>query len=326
MCDVVQATSLVVRSEQGGEVEEAAEWWEACEQAERDEWCEQVRDQEAEEEARRLHAKRMAVEQQERAELAAKARQEEEERLRTTRRKEQALRNREEALKLAKQLGADRSEDVSLALATGGTVVRTMQMEIATECISGCISECISECIPRVSPSACMQVLTKTMGIELAREAAAAAARANPLSPKKIEAPGLGLAVGVHAAAALAVLAVPPDPMPEAPTTASLARCGYWFEDADEAKVKVTVPLEAVLDGRPGEILNEEGVVRASFTDLGFRLEVQIGSVTHVLTQTETLYRLEPKESVAKVRVKTKRVVLELAKFKRGQAWKSLST
>ena len=88
----------------------------------------------------------------------------------------------------------------------------------------------------------------------------------------------------------------------------------------------MTVPLEAVLDGRPGEILNEEGVVRASFTDLGFRLEVQIGSVTHVLTQTETLYRLEPKESVAKVRVKTKRVVLELAKFKRGQAWKSLST
>ena len=48
--------------------------------------------------------------------------------------------------------------------------------------------------------------------------------------------------------------------------------------------------------------------------------------MTHVLTQTETLYRLEPKESVAKVRVKTKRVVLELAKFKRGQAWKSLST
>jgi hypothetical protein len=129
VCDVAQATSLVVRSEQGGEVEEAAEWWEACEQAERDEWCEQVRDQEAEVEARRLYAKRMAVEQQERAELAAKERQEEEDRLRSTIRKEQALRNREEALKLAKQLGADRPEDVSMALATGGTVVRTMQMD-----------------------------------------------------------------------------------------------------------------------------------------------------------------------------------------------------
>ena len=44
-----------------------------------------------------------------------------------------------------------------------------------------------------------------------------------------------------------------------------------------------------------------------------------------MLTNTETLHRIDPKQSAAKVRVKTKRVVLELAKFKRGQAWKSLS-
>jgi len=275
---------IVVRDEQGGEVEEASEWWQACEQQEKDEWCEEVLEQAAEVEARRAYARQMAKDQEERSELAAKERAEEEERQRNLRRKEQALKNREEALKLAAKLGAT-GADVSAAIANGGA-----------------------------------EVLQKQMGIEQAREAAAAAARANPLAPKRVEVGGLGLTVG----SANANEALPLAP-PSAPTTASLAKCGYWFEDANDEIVKVTVPLEKALEGRGGELLKEEGVVHATFADLSFRLEVRVGAVTHVLTSNELLHRIDPKLSSAKPRVKTKRVVLELAKYKRGQAWKSLS-
>lgn len=257
----------------------------ASEQAERDEWCDEVLEQAQELSASRAHARQMAADQEARADQVAKERFAEEEHQHQIRRKDQALKNREEALRLAAKLGAARSEDVSGTIAMGGT-----------------------------------EVLRKQMGIEQAREAAAAAARANPLAPKKVASAGLGLTVGSgNAVDALPVA------LPEVPTTASLSKCGYWFEDASDDTVKVTVPLGAVCNGRSGDILHEEGVVRVTFTDLSFRLEVRVDDVTHVLSTSELLHRIDPSSSTAKVRAKSRRVVLELAKYKRGQGWKSLS-
>uniref|UniRef100_A0A7S2D623 CS domain-containing protein n=1 Tax=Haptolina brevifila TaxID=156173 RepID=A0A7S2D623_9EUKA len=214
--------------------------------------------------------------QQDRAERAAQDRYEEEERMRNIRRKEQTLKNREEALKLAAKLGATK-DNVSDTIAKGGA-----------------------------------EQLAKIMSLEQAREAAAAAARANPIAPKKVEAAAemvVGSGVGKPAAVV-------------AETTESLAKCGYWFEDASDELVKVTVPMEAACNGAP---LPKEGAVSAHFTDMTFRLEVKVGTVTHVLTSGELYQRIDPKASCAKVRVKTKRVVLELAKMNKGKPWKTLS-
>merc|ERR1719231_734432 len=100
------------------------------------------------------------------------------------------------------------------------------------------------------------------MGIEQAREAAAAAARANPIQPKKLAAapaPKFGAAVDVTDDAPLAASAGP------APLrVASLAKCGYYFEDASEELVKVTVPLEAACGDEP---LPKDGAVACVFAD-----------------------------------------------------------
>lgn len=274
--DTAAERQIVVRDEHGGEVEEAAEWWQACEAEEKAEWCEQVTEQLADEEARRTLALQAMKDQQARAERAAQDKYEEEERQRNIRRKEQALKNREEALKLAAKLGATQ-ESVSATIAKGGA-----------------------------------EQLTKMMSLEQAREAAAAAARANPIAPKKVEAV-VETAVGSGDGKADSV---------QVQQMASLAKCGYWFEDASDELVKVTVPLEAACNGAP---LPKEGAVSASFTDLTFRLEVQLGGTTHILTSGELYQRIDPKASVAKVRVKSKRVVLELAKMSKGKPWKTLS-
>jgi len=273
-------TQIVVRDEEGGEVEEAAEWWQACESEEKNEWCEQVTEQVEDADARRRLALQSMKDQQARAEQAAQDKYEEEERQRNIRRKEQALKNREEALKLAAKLGASQEPgSVSAAIAKGGA-----------------------------------EQLSKKMGLDQAREAAAAAARANPLAPKRVEAQAVAQ-VGSGQGPAAAAL--------EVPTTASLAKCGYWFEDAGEEIVKVTVPLEAACNGAA---LPKEGAATATFTDLGFRLEVKLGSVTHVLTSGELYQRIDPKASCAKVRPKSKRVVLELVKIAKGKPWRSLTT
>jgi hypothetical protein len=170
-------SQIVVRDEDGGEVEEAAEWWAAAEKDEKDEWCMEVEEQNAEAEQRRLYAKQAAVEQELRAAEAAALKYEEEEKERNVRRKEQALKNREYALQLAAKLDAQAPEVV----------------------------------LEKKESS-----LVKQMGIEQAREAAAAAARATPLAPKKIvasAAPTFGAAVDVSDV-----------PTAAPPPTASLAK------------------------------------------------------------------------------------------------------
>lgn len=272
-------SQIVVRDEDGGEIEEAAEWWNATELEEKEEWNMEVEEAEAEHEQRRIYAKHAAAEQEARAAVAAAAKYEEEEKERNIRRKEQALKNREIALKLAAKLEAAAPEE------------RLEKKE--------------SE-------------LVKQLGIEQAREAAAAAARATPLPPKKIEAapmPTYGAAVADLSDAAVAG-------EPAQLRLASLAKCGYYFEDASDELVKVTVPLEAACDGLP---LPKEGAAQCSFHDLSLRLEVTLGDTLHRLEITELLNRIVPAECACKVRPKSKKVVLELAKLEKGKKWKKLS-
>ena len=74
------ACQIIVRDVDGGEVEEAAEWWAAAAAEEMEEWNMEVEAQLAEAEARRQYAKKAAVEQEERAAAVAAAKREEEER------------------------------------------------------------------------------------------------------------------------------------------------------------------------------------------------------------------------------------------------------
>ena len=167
--------------------------------------------------------------------------------------------------------------------------------------------------------------LAAAMDFGRAREAAAAAARANPLTPKRME-PSEVAKVGKGGAAAIeahvldgAAAAAPPI-RPVA--AASLASCGWYFEDASDEVVKVTVPLEAACAGAP---LPKEGCVRCMFGEYGFTLEAALGDTTHRLDVGELLYRILPKQSVAKVRPKAKKVVLELRKGEQGKSWAALT-
>lgn len=191
-----------MRDEDGGEVEEAADWWTAAEREEKEEWNMEIDEENADAETRRLYAKRAAAEQEARAAAAAALKAEEEEAERNVRRKEQALKNREYALKLAAKLDAE---------------------------------------APEVAAEDKEKNLIKHMGIEQAREAAAAAARATPLPPKKIEvvaAPAFGSRS--HTLDQTAAIDVS---TPVTMRTASLAKCGFYFEDAGSELIKVTVPL-----------------------------------------------------------------------------------
>ena len=275
---------MIVRDEDGGEVEEAAEWWAACEREEKEEWNMEVEIQEEEVEMRRQAAKDLAKEQEARAAQVAAARAEEEEAERNVRRKEMALKNREIALKLR------------------------AQMQVAGE-----------EPKPE-DLKARDKALQAQLGVTQAHEAAAAAARANPLMPKKIVADEAAK-VGSSAAAAPDVSdadAVTPTPM----QTASLAKCGYYFEDPGGDIVKVTVPLAEACAG--GE-LPKEGAVHASFSETTFKLDVTLGNTVHKLDVGELLYRIDAKASVAKTRVKTKKVIVELKKLDATKSWKKLT-
>ena len=272
-------SQIVVRDEDGGEVEEAAEWWAASEREEKEEWNMEIDEQNADVAARRLYAQQAAREQESRAAAAAALKREEEERERNIRRKEQSLKNREIAMKLAAKFEADAPE----------VVLERKESE-----------------------------LVKQMGIVQAREAAAAAARAMPLPPKKIEAaptPSFGAA-----SAAVDVAEAPS--APAVGRVASLAKSGYYFEDASDELVKVTVPCEVACDGLT---LPKEGAVTCSFTDFSFRLDVAVGGVTHKLEVGELAHRIKPGESGTKVRIKTKKVIVELAKAESGKKWKKLT-
>ena len=103
---------------------------------------------------------------------------------------------------------------------------------------------------------------------------------------------------------------------------ANLAKCAYYFEDVSEVLVQVTVPLEAACDGAA---LPKEGGLECTFSELGFKLEVTIGETVHRLNVGELLFRIRPSESVAKVRTKSKAVVVELAKLEPGKTWRKLT-
>ena len=110
---------------------------------------------------------------------------------------------------------------------------------------------------------------------------------------------------------------------PAAPAaTASLAKCGYYFEDISEVLVQVTVPLEAACEGAA---LPKKGALVCAFSELSFKLEVTIGETVHRLNVGELLFRIRPSESVAKVRTKSKAVVVELAKLEPGKTWRKLT-
>jgi len=272
---------MVVRDEPGGEVEEAAEWWAASEFEEKEEWNEQVKEQYEEIEARRAQAVLAAKAQEERAAGVAAARREEEERERNVRRKEQALKNREVALELAAKMAKEAPAEVAF---------------------DGMKHE---------------KKLVDAMGIEQAREAAAAAARANPVVPKKLAASD-GPKVGAQHHAA----PTPSGAAPAKPATASLAKCGYYFEDVDSNKIKVTVPLAAAFADEP---LPTEGAVTVTFTELAFRLEATAGGVLHILEPGELFGRVQAGECSFKVRPKTKKVIVELVKLVGGPKWKKLT-
>ena len=104
--------------------------------------------------------------------------------------------------------------------------------------------------------------------------------------------------------------------------TASLAKCGYYFEDPGADIVKVTVPLAEACGSLE---LPKEGAVHATFLETTFKLDVTLGHTVHKLDVGELLYRIDAKASVAKVRVKTKKVIVELKKLDTTKTWKKLT-
>ena len=104
--------------------------------------------------------------------------------------------------------------------------------------------------------------------------------------------------------------------------TASLAKCGYYFEDANDTLVKVTVPCEAACAGAE---LPKDGAVSCVFTDFSFKLDVTVGGCVHKLDVGELSHRIKPSESCTKVRMKTKKVMVELVKAESGKKWKKLT-
>ena len=293
-------SQMIVRDEDGGEVEEASEWWAACEREEKEEWNMEVEIQEEEHEMRRAAARELAKEQEARAAQIAAARAEEEEAERNRRRKEQALKNREIALKLRAQMGEEVAADP-----------RPEDLRVRDK------------------------ALQAQLGVSQAREAAAAAARANPLAPKRIVAEQVPKEVGssaLPAAAAAAEAAAEAGATAGAAAdvtdataemrTASLAKCGYYFEDSGGDTVKVTVPLAEACGAAE---LPKEGAVHATFSETNFKLDVTLGNVVHKLDVGELHYRIDAKASVAKTRVKTKKVIVELKKLDTTKTWRKLT-
>ena len=62
-----------------------------------------------------------------------------------------------------------------------------------------------------------------------------------------------------------------------------------------------------------------------TFLETTFKLDVTLGHTVHKLDVGELLYRIDAKASVAKVRVKTKKVIVELKKLDTTKTWKKLT-
>lgn len=275
----------------GGEVGDAAAWWAGERAAELEVWREAVAQAAAADEARRSQLEEARREAELRAAAAAAERRESDDRDAARRRKE-LLREHQRLVAAARE-----AEARAAGLPVGGAAAGTHMSKVEA-----------------------------SIGIEAMRSAAAAAARANPLPPKPI----------AIASAASISSATGSDPTGACPPTAptagaarapaaggpvhSLAKCGYWFEDAGEA-VKVTVPLTDACGG--AELPLDSAT--CDFSRLGARLEVRLPTGCHVLTLPELFREIVPEESELKIRCKTKRVVLVMKKRDPSGAWPKLA-
>eukprot|EP00965_Chrysotila_dentata_P236085 6201129-Pleurochrysis_carterae.AAC.3 len=144
---------------------------------------------------------------------------------------------------------------------------------------------------------------------------AASAARAQPLAPKRLDAALTAAPTAVAAPAAHAA-----EKTGETGATHSLAKCGYWFEDAGDV-VKLTVPLADACTA--GQFSKE--LVECAFTRTGFRLQVRLANGVHVLAIPELAYFIDPEASSFTIRSASKRVVLSLAKQDPKRSWSKLT-
>jgi len=273
----------------GGEVDDAALWWAAERAAELEAWRAAVAGARAADEERRARMQLAGAESEARAAAAAAARVEAEDK--------EAGRRRKEVLREHQRMVAAARE--AEARAGGGAVAgaATRRVEAA-------------------------------IGVDAMRSAAASAARANPLPPKPLCAADVASATGATGAHAEATGGAAPAPSPEtsgakgasaAGAVHSLAKCGYWFEDAGET-VKVTVPLADACgaSGLPSDC------AAAEFSRFGARLEVRLPSGVHVLTLPELFKEILPDECELKLRYKTRRAVLVMKK-RLGGVWVKLA-
>lgn len=279
----------------GGEVNVAAVWWADERAAELDAWRDGVARAAAADEARRAQLEEARREAEARAAAAAADRRESEGRDAARRRKE-LLREHQRLVAAARE-----AEARAAGLPVGGAAAG-----------------------PHTSK------LEATIGAEAMRSAAAAAARANPLPPKPISPANVASANSATGSAAEPSGAfsttAPTAGAARASTPAaagpihSLAKCGYWFEDAGEA-VKVTVPLADAC----GDAELPKDSATCDFSRLGARLEVRLPTGCHVLTLPELFKEIVPEESELKLRLKTKRAALIMKKREPGAAWPKLA-
>ena len=309
-------TQLVVAEDVGGEVEEAAAWWAEAEAEERENWCEDLTEQNEIEAERRAMFAHANADREARAAAAQADEYERREKDQALRRKEQAFANRQVgAATVSPPCHRRAATPCNHRVTTASQVALALAAKMETEGAE--LEGGVIDATP----------MEKSMGVSQAREAAAAAARANPLAPRKLEAEtpeservGAGgaakAAAGVDAGGgggAAASGAPPP--------TASLAKCGYYIEDLDGI-VKVTLPLEAACAGGP---LPKEGAVSVVFGEISLRVEALLGGTLHVLDVGELQHRIVPERSTYKLRLKTKKCIIELHKLEEKTAWKKLS-
>lgn len=107
--------ALMVRSEDGGEIEEAAEWYRRALAEEEGAWNDEVEEEARLSELRRAEAAKAKTEQEKAAAKAALDRLEREQAEATIKRKEQQARNREYALELQAKLGKDINKQSAMA-------------------------------------------------------------------------------------------------------------------------------------------------------------------------------------------------------------------
>ena len=76
--------------------------------------------------------------------------------------------------------------------------------------------------------------------------------------------------------------------------------------------MKVSVPLGPACDALGGAALAKDAA--ATFSELGFRLEVAVGGVAHILALPELAGRIVLERCAAKVRPSSRRVIVSLVK------------